>query len=246
MMPESEHFSNRLAHIIGPRRPYPWAQSLGITRGSINRMLNEGHIPGGDILARLAQVESCSITWLLTGQGAPYLVHRTASDAETAERLRAHLADEAWQCHVLEDGRRGVIVLAQPAELGEGEEAVRYTAVELIAGPWGPETAGILAPRVDGATRVAPAVIDDAHQGRLGAYGALSVLADAAARESDAGKRVARIAESYGGRAHTPEEQAWLDAWHRLSPASRTHARAVVDALAHQGSCDAKEGGTDT
>ena len=227
-------FSARLNVIIGHRRPFSWAAALKITSGTMNR-LTKGHVPGGDLLARIAQVENASITWLLTGQGEPFLVHRTDSDAETAERLRAHLADEPWDVDLIEDGRRGVIVLTQRAQLGEGEEAVHYTAMELIAGPWGEETAGILHRHARFAGRVQSAVIDEAWHGRIGTHEMLDIIeaAHKAAQETpDLATMVAEVSASYGGGAYSPDERAWVDAYHRLSPASRTHARAVVDALA--------------
>lgn len=243
-MHESVSFAARLTQVLGTRRPYPWAKDLGITRGTVNRMLNEGHVPGPDVLARIAQVESCSITWLLTGQGAPYLVHRTDTDAETAERLQAHLADEAWHCHILEDARRGAVVLSLPAQLGEGDEAVRYTAVEIIAGPIGPEAAEVLSEHVEGAVRYGSATIDAIFRGQIGARAALDLIQAGTSMPSDlAAARVAEIAGTYGGGAYSPDEKAWVDVWHRLSPASRAHARAVVNALAQQATDDPGENG---
>lgn len=49
---------------------------------------------------------------------------------------------------VLPDTREAVLVLTLPAAVGEGEMAVRYTAMELLAGPIGPQSAETLWPRV--------------------------------------------------------------------------------------------------
>lgn len=137
-MPISEHqnFQSRLWRVLNDRRPYPWAAGLGITRGTVSRMLN-GEIPGPEILGRIMRAENASITWLTEGIGAPYLVHWCPTDGDCRERLAELLDFQQWEAaHLVTDADQlGVVVLQAPGEKEYGEdEVLRYTELEVLAG----------------------------------------------------------------------------------------------------------------
>lgn len=67
-----------------------WFKEIGWRPGDITR-LNEGGLPGAEKLALLAQVENVNTSWLLTGEGAPYLVHHVP-EGHSAEGALAHYA----------------------------------------------------------------------------------------------------------------------------------------------------------
>ncbi len=69
------------------------------------------------------------------------MVTRLESDAAIVEHLHA-LMDEDWEdlYPVSDPGGLRALVLSQGAEIGEGDDAVPYTAIEVIAGPIGNAT----------------------------------------------------------------------------------------------------------
>lgn len=98
----------------------------------------EGVPPTYPTLTKIMRAENCSISWLLGADGPPYLVTRTVDDAETAEILRQHLADETgWCIHLLKTEGLCAWVLHQPAWIDADKESIAYTAVSVIAGPSG-------------------------------------------------------------------------------------------------------------
>ncbi len=230
MKPDFGNFLERMNFVLAGRRPFVWGKAVGLSTGTMSR-ITSGHVPGADILGLISRVENCSVSWLLTGQGNPYLVHRHDRDADLSDDLRAHLVDEPWRLHLLEDGARAVVVLTLQAALGEGDGAVGYTAVEAFCGPFGPVTADLVRQYVATAARCAEAEISAACGGRVGSYQLLEWITRGNGGES---KAVAEVAGQYEGVGMlSREEQLWVEKYRLMDPAGRTHAQAVVDALAH-------------
>lgn len=69
-----ENFVDRLNVILGGRKPHPWASALGWQKTLVHRIFNGKQLPSPDYLASLAAAERVNLTWLLTGEGTPYLV----------------------------------------------------------------------------------------------------------------------------------------------------------------------------
>lgn len=60
--------------LAGNIKPNPWASRFGWDRGLISRVFAGKQLPGPEALAQLATAERVNLTWLLTGEGAPYQV----------------------------------------------------------------------------------------------------------------------------------------------------------------------------
>lgn len=69
-----KNFIDRLSFLAGGTKPHPWGTRLGWDRGLISRTFTGKQLPGPEALAQLATIERVNLTWLLTGEGAPYAV----------------------------------------------------------------------------------------------------------------------------------------------------------------------------
>lgn len=231
-MRDKRDFFQRLLWVLGDRKLYAWGMPMGFSSATLAR-LKRGTAPKGETLAMIARAENCSVSWLLTGQGAPFLVNPCDTDAEMESRLRAYLDDEDWRVDLLHDTRVAVVVLTLVAEFGEKEDAVQYTAMELLSGPVGPISAETLRPRVQRAVRVDPDQMRAVREGKVGTYRVLQWIG--LSGEDHGGQKLAELAAQYGGGAYAPDEQAFVEKYRLLSPADRTRAQAVIDALVDTG-----------
>lgn len=133
-------FQDRLGWLLGGRKPHPWGEGVGWSRGVIQK-LGEGVIPGSEYLGALARAEGVNLNWLLTGEGRPFQISPCPSDAEAAELVSAHLADSAdWLTYLLRSGDRTAIALEMPASFRLKDVDYPYTVLELITGVIGPKT----------------------------------------------------------------------------------------------------------
>lgn len=235
-MREKDNFIDRLMSVLGNRKLYPWGMALGFSSATLAR-LKRGSSPKGDTLAMIARTENASISWLLTGQGAPFLVQRADTDEDLSALLHAYLDDELWRVDLLHDVRSGVFVLTQPAEVGEGDAAVPYTAMELCAGPIGPRVADTVRDRVHCAVQVSADQVRDLQTGSVGTWRVLEWLSIG---EDHGGQRVAELASQYDTGAFTRDEQILIEKYRSLPPGDRTRTQTIVDALAHAVDTDAE------
>ncbi|MDH5641989.1 MAG: helix-turn-helix domain-containing protein, partial [Nitrospira sp.] len=131
-------FLSRAKVLLMGRKPYSWGMALGLGRGTISRMFNDGLPPAADALAIIARAENVSITWLLTGRGEPRIVYHYPDDASALEHIDADLLDENWQVLLVSaTGCAPVVVLHQPAQFVTGadtDKTVDYILVETITG----------------------------------------------------------------------------------------------------------------
>lgn len=141
-----EAVKSRLEAILGGRKPYAWAERVGLSSGTMNRLL-KGSFPDPEKLIPACRIENLSLSWLLDGMGSPYLVHAHADDRSAARTLLQHLSDEpGWHVFVVRSELGWTPVLHQPVESTTAEGTVyRYRAVEVIAGPCAEKTAQVLA-----------------------------------------------------------------------------------------------------
>jgi len=68
-----EGLRSRLEYLIGNEKPFAWAKRVGIHSATFSRMWNEGVSPKADTLLYISEATGCSIDWLLTGKGTPYI-----------------------------------------------------------------------------------------------------------------------------------------------------------------------------
>jgi hypothetical protein len=128
----------RLDYVLAGAKPYPWAAAHGLSRGAIGRML-KGQLPDPEKMVPLVRSEGLSLSWLLTGQGTPYLVHCPSSDAQGADLVR-QLAEEMGKpggvlLRNADNQDEVVAVLAEPAaKAALGAEAYIYRHGEVIGG----------------------------------------------------------------------------------------------------------------
>ena len=62
-------FKARLEVLVGEEQPFSWAARLGIAKGSFSRIWNEGVLPRGPTLAKIASATGVSLDWLVRGEG---------------------------------------------------------------------------------------------------------------------------------------------------------------------------------
>ena len=101
---------------------------------------------GADVLATVCRTENASISWLLEGKGAPFLVHRAESDQAAAETLERFITDEpAWSVHQIQGpNEQWAFALTQPAKIERKGEWIDYTELELIVGDVGERARAVI------------------------------------------------------------------------------------------------------
>lgn len=65
---------DRMYFILDGRKPYVWGESIGWNRGTVDSAFRLGKAPGPRDLAILTVAERVNLSWLLVGEGPPYLV----------------------------------------------------------------------------------------------------------------------------------------------------------------------------
>jgi hypothetical protein len=128
-------FYDRLVFVLceEKRKRHPWGESLGLTPSTVGRMFS-GQIPGHEILTRIQRVENVSQTWLVTGEGAPFLVAQCRTDAEARATLRDHLEEAAWEITLIRCEPDYALVLTQPCQIEADGNIIKYRCLQLIAG----------------------------------------------------------------------------------------------------------------
>lgn len=137
------NFFNRIQFILGNRKVGPWSEGIGLSKPDMTRVKKGGTI-GSEKLIPICRAENVSLSWLLEGKGHPYMVQHTHSDAETADLLASYIDDEDWHVLILRHSVYPAIILTQPATMLVGKKDIDYRAIEIIAGPVGSETLGVI------------------------------------------------------------------------------------------------------
>ena len=70
----SKGFLERMLFLVGGRKQHSWGLAIGLTRGMVDGVFRRGQLPSAEALAIIASAERVNLTWLLTGEGPPYLV----------------------------------------------------------------------------------------------------------------------------------------------------------------------------
>lgn len=164
--------SERLAFVVGDRKIHPWAKSIGVSKGTIESVMNKGGMPGAETLGIIRRAENVRIDWLLEGRGTPFYVAPCASDQAAASLLDELLSEEQWEVTVVSDHHRLAFVLSQPGSHSVKDQFIDYTIVEVIVGPLGP--ASILTLRKRNGTLfytyLDAALMEQLEKGEIGTY----------------------------------------------------------------------------
>lgn len=70
----NQSVKDRMVFLLDGRKPHLWGDNIGWNRGTVDTVFRLGKSPGPRDLAILATVERVNLTWLLTGEGPPYVV----------------------------------------------------------------------------------------------------------------------------------------------------------------------------
>jgi len=139
---DHSNFLSKLDYLSAGRNKTPWLQSIGLTKGTISRLINQSGDPSETILRTLYHSENASLHWLTEGKGHPFLVNRVLSDAEGAALLAELLEESGWTIYLVTgSGCVGyTLVLTQPGQYDIKGRPVDYTLVEIISGNLGAKT----------------------------------------------------------------------------------------------------------
>jgi hypothetical protein len=130
----SKSFEERLEVVLGDRKIHPWGKSLGMTRGTIQR-LKEGSFPDPEKLMPACRVENLSLSWLLFGLGTPYIVSMAVDGADAFELIDTWMAEEKWNLLIAQSDAGWLPVLYQPADLTLPDGSIiDYRAIQVISG----------------------------------------------------------------------------------------------------------------
>lgn len=125
--------SERFARVLGDRTASRWANWVGLSQGTLSR-LKAGELPDPEKLTAACRAENLSLTWLLDGMGAPYLVNVATDQRDAVGALEELFDDEAWSVLVVAAGEAATIVLHQPASVVLKGGTCDYTATVVLGG----------------------------------------------------------------------------------------------------------------
>lgn len=138
-MPVKHGFFKRLQYLIpDDANLYTWLEKMGMSRGVADG-LKKGSILGGESLALLFRIHRINTTWLLTGQGKPYVVDHFTRSSELIETLDDILTDEPeTSVTELQAGEQKGLVLRLPCTVSVGKHntKINYTATRVITGDY--------------------------------------------------------------------------------------------------------------
>lgn len=228
-------FKTRLDAVLHGRRLNPWCKAHGLSKGTAGRMI-EGQTPGPEILSLIMRIENVSITWLLEGIGAPFLVSEYTDGY--ADILQEWLDYGGRPAYIVTDRHDAAVILVQPAQHEYRGKTIDYSAIQITHG-------NIKASEIDVINRfpeiylkpVSSAVLDAIKRGDMGTWQLLGdmhhpgLLSDAelidsiTAADIGAGQRVAEAHSKY----HHSDDIA--DRFSRLNAHDQESISMIIDAL---------------
>ncbi len=133
--PDLPDFRERLDYVLAGRKIYPWAKSLGISRGAAES-INGGTIPGSAILRAIHDKEFVNISWLISGDGMPFRTYYALSSFDLHNILEDHVRTDIFDktVYICADTTRIAIFLSSPATYDFKGETVTYTKWDGYAG----------------------------------------------------------------------------------------------------------------
>ncbi|WP_025918482.1 hypothetical protein [Herminiimonas sp. CN] len=236
----------RITYLLDGRKAYPWALSIGISKGSMESVMKLGGMLGGDALSAIGRCENARIDWILDGRGAPYSVACATSDDGAAELLQ-DLLEEHWNITIVADGQHIALVLDQPGsfDVKDGKDdngvqqyrTIEYPIIEVIVGHIGRHTMELVRSRIGQGVSlklVTADVMTQIERGRMGTWRLLqapeAVLLDA----EQIGSRH-RIFTQFNQQELFPaskEEAILLDHYRAMTPENRSAINQVTTAMA--------------
>ncbi len=139
-------FKQRLDWVMAGRKVTPWAKNIGLTSGTMSR-LSKGEAPGVEILTAIMRTENVNISWLIDGQGLPFIVDTHYDEPGFLTMLRMHDADSPYTVHlcVNPDLNLAVFVFTQPASYQHKSKTIEYHQLEIVVGPYSDHLRNLLA-----------------------------------------------------------------------------------------------------
>lgn len=135
----NNNFLSRINKILGKRKKHPWGRAIGLKTNRITDIFL-GKIPSPDALIRIHTADKVSLTWLLTGVGAPYsyMAGCNQSDEINTEILKDLLSEGEWVPFVIyHQGDQGVsLAITRPRTIQYDDATASFIDVEMMqAGP---------------------------------------------------------------------------------------------------------------
>ncbi|MBU2978993.1 hypothetical protein [Alteromonas sp. C1M14] len=129
-------FSSRLQWMLAGRKANPWAKKLGISSGSVSRMLNN-EPPGTEILTLIMRTEHVNLSWLLGGHGMPFMLDIYTCASEFEDMLSAHNQDANYDAYLCDNPntKQLAVILSEPATCTFKNKTIEYNHVEMLLGP---------------------------------------------------------------------------------------------------------------
>jgi len=131
------NIATRFASVLGDRRPNTWAKDCNLSSAHAHRFVHGGNI-GAEILVLIQRKENVSLSWLLDGKGAPYLINYAPNLGATCAVLGAMLEQcPQWQIINIQVGDNSPAFLLVRNNLmwRKGPEPIHYIEVEVVCGP---------------------------------------------------------------------------------------------------------------
>lgn len=130
-----ETISDRLRKVLGEERsPWKWAEQVLLSAGAIGRLLKDG-VPDPAKLVPAIRVENLSLTWLLDGEGAPFIVAAPPTDRAAAELLATVLDDEPESAVLIAWCEQGfTVVVHTPVSAEHAGKSYSYEQATIIGG----------------------------------------------------------------------------------------------------------------
>lgn len=239
----------RITYLLDGRKAYPWALSIGISKGSMESVMKLGGMLGGEALSAIGRCENARVDWLLDGRGAPYSVACTTSDDDAAELLQ-DLLEEHWNITIVTDGQRIALVLDQPGSFdvkgGKDDNGVQqfrtiaYPIIEVMVGHIGRHTMELVRSRTGKGVSLmltTASVMTQIERGRMGTWRLLQAP-DAALLNAEQIDARHRIFSQFNQQELFPaskEEAILLDHYRAMSPENRNAVNQVATAMAQYG-----------
>ena len=230
-------FLYRISWILGGRDKHPWGRSIGLKNSRIDSMFR-GHVPQVDALERIRRAERVNLDWLISGEGAPYVIPNMRDDDASSEALKDYLQDgNDYVLYILAGRADAAVVLTLPVAI-DYEDGTEASFVDVVViQPAGPRTLEVAAKWRD--RRVVPVgsdVLMRLRSGWLGPKDLLGdkankgVLADAQPVDRD---QVGQVAEQIGKYWAGGDEQETLlvQRFREISPEMQTAVLTIVQGL---------------
>jgi len=138
----NKEFLSRINKVLAGRRKHPWGKAIGLKNAIITTIF-DGKVPTAPTLEKIHRAENVRLDWLVLGEGSPYFVNDSLSDAELAHTL-ARVDTRLATVYAITDGARVVVAVSAAAvEHYDDNTSGRFTSLDVFA-PVGAEAFAVL------------------------------------------------------------------------------------------------------